>query len=99
MLSIRIGKSVYATFTEKSELNLWILQIGLSACFLIGVSLFYYLKSSIENRKSIPLAWKLRLGGLFMFIVIAGLIKPYITHFDFWNTYFVWFIYSYGVLI
>lgn len=93
MLSVRIGKSVYVTFTEKSELNRWILQIGLSACFLIGVSLFYYLKSSIENRKSIPLAWKLHFVGLLVFIVVVGSIKPYETHAAFWNTYFVWFIY------
>ncbi len=93
MLSIRIGKSVYATFTDKSALNLTILQIGLSACFLIGISLFYYLKASLENRKSIPVGWKIHIGILVVFIVIAGLIKPYNSHLEFWNQYFVWFIY------
>ena len=93
MLSVRIGKSVYATFTEKSELDLSILQVGLSACFLIGISLFFYLKASLENRRSIPIGWKIHFGGLVVFIVVVGLIKPYESNVEFWNRYFVWFIY------
>ena len=93
MLSVRIGKSVYATFTEKAALDLLILQVGLSACFLIGISLFFYLKASLENRKSIPIGWKIHFGVLVIFIVVAGLIKPYESNVEFWNRYFVWFIY------
>ncbi len=99
-LSIRIGKSVYVIFTEPANRNLFILQIGLSACFLIGVSLFYYLKSSVENSKSIPLSWKLHILILLMIIVVVGIIKPYEINRGFWVTYVVHIIYAiWGVYV
>ena len=69
------------------------MQIGLSACFLIGVSLFFYLKSSVENRKKVPFSWKIHLLALFLIVVIVGFLKPYRTHIDFWRS-FVMFIYA-----
>lgn len=91
MLTIRIGKSVYSLFSETKDLL--IMQIGLSACFLIGVSLFYYLKSSVENRKIIPTSWKVHVFLLFFIVVLVGLIKPYKTNIEFWRS-FVMVIYS-----
>ena len=93
LLSIRIGKSVYRLFTTREEVELLIMQIGLSACFLIGVALFYYLKSSIENRDSISKLWKIHFSILFLFIVIIGILKPYETNPSFWD-WFVWVIYG-----
>jgi hypothetical protein len=92
MLSIRIGKSVYVLFSE--ERNKLILQIGLSACFLIGVSLFYYVKSSIKNSKTIPRSWLLHIGVLLLFVTIVGFFNPYETSGSFWRIYFVKIIYS-----
>ena len=92
MLSIRIGKSVYVLFSEEKDKLL--LQIGLSACFLIGVSLFYYIKSSIKNSKTIPRSWILHIFILLLFVSIVGFIYPYETSESFWRIYFVQFIYS-----
>ena len=92
MLSIRIGKSVYVLFSEERDKLL--LQVGLSACFLIGISLFYYIKSSIKNSKTIPRSWILHITALFLLVTIVGLIKPYETSVTFWRDYFVTFIYS-----
>jgi len=96
MLTIRIGKSVYSLFSETKDLL--IMQIGLSACFLIGGSLCYYLKSSVENSKRIPTAWKIHIAALFLIVVLIGLIKPYKTNIDFWRSfvmviYTVWGVY------
>jgi len=93
MLSIRIGKSVYMIFTEFTEIDRLIPQIGLSACFLIGISLFYYLKSSVENTKVIPNSWKIHVAILFLIVLTVGLMRPYKTYIEFWNIYFVHFIY------
>lgn len=92
-LTVRIGKSVYTIFTPRGERNLWIIQIGLSACFLIGISLYYYLKSSVNKTKTIPLYWKIHFLILFLLILIVGVIKPYAVDALFWNIYFVKFIY------
>jgi len=94
MLSLRIGKSVYIIFTESVNRDLLISQIGLSACFLIGVSLFYYLKSSVENIKTIPQSWKIHYAILFASVMLVGILKPYNTNVDFWHQYFIHFIYS-----
>lgn len=94
MLSTRIGKSVYIIFTDPADRNLLISQIGLSACFLIGVSLFYYLKSSVENTKSIPKSWKIHVAILFIIVLSVDVIKPYETNKLFWSSYFVHIIYA-----
>ncbi|MBJ2174474.1 AraC family transcriptional regulator [Aureibaculum sp. A20] len=100
MLSLRIGKSVYILFTERIERDLLISQIGLSACFLIGISLFYYLKSSVENRKTIPQTWKIHYLILAIVVLLIGIILPYRTNVDFWHQYFIHFIYGvWGIYI
>ncbi len=91
MLSIRIGKSVYMVYNENDVL-LYI-QIGLSACFLIGVMLFYYIKASLDEIKKVPNSWKIHITILLIFIVVVGILKPYKSERAFWNTYFIRFIY------
>ncbi|RZN84693.1 MAG: AraC family transcriptional regulator [Winogradskyella sp.] len=94
MLSLRIGKSVYIIFTEMANRDLLISQIGLSACFLIGISLIFYLKSSVENRKTIPKSWKIHYIILAVAIILTGILKPYRTNVDFWHKYLIYFIYT-----
>ncbi len=97
-LSLRIGKSVYRIFVSKEELNLLVMQIGLSACFLIGVSLFFYIKTSIEDSKTVSKSSKIHFAVLFLIISSVGLLKPYETNLEFWGVFFkviysVWAIY------
>lgn len=100
MLSLRIGKSVYIIFTEIANRDLLISQIGLSACFLIGISLYYYLKSSVENIKIIPRSWKIHFIVLTLIILIFSIVKPYNTNSDLWNQYIVHSIYAvWGIYI
>ncbi len=94
LLSIRIGKSVYKIFTNTTDIDYIISQIGLSACFLIGVSLFYYIKSSVKNIKIIPTKWKIHAVILVLFILVVGLIKPYLTNQEFWHKYMIHIIYG-----
>ena len=91
LLSIRVGKTVYMSFESSSYLSL--AQVGLSACFLIGVSLYYYVRADLEKRDTLPKSWLVHFGALFFIIFLAGLTWPYPQHVEFWNTYFVWFIY------
>ncbi|MBC9798660.1 AraC family transcriptional regulator, partial [Sinomicrobium sp. FJxs] len=92
MLSLRIGKSLYALFVEPP--NLLYIQIGLSACFLIGVSLYFYLKSSVENTKKVPVSWKVHYAVLVILILGIGIVKPLATdEKEFWDNYLALFIY------
>src|SRR5687768_6791165 len=54
-LSLRIGKSVLYYF-DSSLLKIY-LQIGLSACWLIGPFVFYFVKSEKEQLKKVPRTW------------------------------------------
>ncbi|WP_420553755.1 helix-turn-helix domain-containing protein [Tenacibaculum aiptasiae] len=92
-LSLRIGKSVYRIFAPQDQIDLLIMQVGLSACFLIGVTLFYYIKSSVENRKTLPKSWIIHFSILFLFVTIVGIVKPYIGNDEFWGN-FIWVIYG-----
>lgn len=55
VLSIRIGKSV-VYFFDYSLPKIY-LQIGLTACFFIGPFLYFFVKSEIQQIRSMPKSW------------------------------------------
>jgi AraC-like DNA-binding protein len=68
-ISIRITNSVLAYFNP--QLPDYNMQIGWSACFLIGPALYFFLKASIDGVKAVPAVWKKHwaiLGG----VLLAG---------------------------
>lgn len=75
MLCIRIGKSIFLYFYP--DLPGIYIQIGLSACFLIGPSLYYFVKSALIQPEKIPVAWKRAYWFWVLIIVIAGIIFSY----------------------
>lgn len=81
VLSIRVGKSVLFYFNP--QLSKIYLQIGLSACFLIGPLLFFYVRSK-QQRLNITIA-KYSLAGLFLLLIILGWLFPY-------EEYTIWWI-------
>lgn len=104
-LSLRVGKSVLFYFNH--DLPKVYLQIGLSACFFIGPSLYFFLKSSIQPVKSMPRSWKIHLALLAAVIVVGGTLVSYQHYPLIWNRvwvpiiYWQWAIYvaASGVLI
>ena len=100
MLSLRIGKSVYIIFTQREQRDLSIVQIGLVACFFIGVALFYYIKSSVENSKKIPNSWKIHILILAIIVGILCVLKPYKSNIALWNQYVIHSFYAvWGIYI
>ena len=93
VLSIRIIKSVFFYFNPGLS-NIFI-QIGLSACLLIGPFLFLYLKSYKEEKPN----WKPHVIPYLVGITILGILYPYVEHAKVWSTwiikmiYFQWFVY------
>lgn len=88
-LSIRIAVTVFVYFDNNLH-KTW-LQIGLSACLLIGPLLYYTLKSGLEN--TVSKKWKLHLGIWFFAILSIGILFPYQNYPILWNYYFVAFIF------
>jgi len=91
-LSMRIGKAILNYFYP--ELPRLYLQIGLSACFLIGPSLYYFTRAALTQLKKVPISWKYAYGFWVISITIIGIIVPYSSHPWDWNHYIVHLIYA-----
>lgn len=95
MICIRIGKSVFFFFSP--DLSLIYLQIGLSACFLIGPFLYFFICASFGelNTKLV----RVQIGVLLTLILGIGLLYPYESHPELWRELIfktvnlTWFIY------
>ncbi|MBE8728105.1 helix-turn-helix domain-containing protein [Flavobacterium hungaricum] len=93
VLSIRIVKSVFFYFNPNLS-NIFI-QIGLSACILIGPFLFLYLKPSKEKNQN----WVKHVIPYLAAITLIGSFYPYVKHLAIWKIwivkaiYFQWFVY------
>ncbi|MEM7549549.1 MAG: helix-turn-helix domain-containing protein [Bacteroidota bacterium] len=90
-LSVRIGKSVFFYFYP--DVDFLILQIGLSACVFIGPLFLLYAKALHEQPTQFSKNDLLMLSVLLLSIVTIGLIFPYRSFPEIWNTYIVRSIY------
>ncbi len=94
VLSIRVIKSVFFYFNPQLS-NIFI-QIGLSACILIGPFLFLYLKAYAEDKKT---NWASHVLPYLIGISILGILYPYVEHTFIWRKWIIktiylqWFIY------
>jgi AraC-like DNA-binding protein len=94
VLSIRITKSVFFYFN--AQLNNSFIQIGLSACILIGPFLFLYLQKQHTN---VAKNWALHIFPYIIGITIVGIIYPYTANLKLWRNWIIigiyiqWFLY------
>lgn len=87
-LSIRIGKSVFYNFNP--QLSKTYLQIGLSACFLIGPLLYFYVKSILQNLNYSFAKYSLVL--IIIMISVFGFLLPYKENPEIWKGIIYYFI-------
>lgn len=90
-LSLRVGKSVVVYFNQ--QLPAIYKQIGLSACFLIGPALYFFIRSSSYSVLTPHTSWKWHWAILAVITVGAGIWVPYQTHPHLWNGIIVQIIY------
>lgn len=94
VLSIRITKSIFLYFNP--ELANIFIQIGLSACILIGPSLFLYLKTNSTKK---PVNYTIHTLPYLVMMSLLGIFYQYADHkggWSFWivnGIYLQWFIY------
>ncbi|WP_411812662.1 helix-turn-helix domain-containing protein [Chryseobacterium scophthalmum] len=93
VLSIRIIKSVFFYFT--SHISNIFIQIGLSACIMIGPLLYLYLNSYSDKKAN----WKIHVIPYLVLMTALGIFYPYVEHQAIWSRwivcgiYFQWFMY------
>ena len=95
-LSLRIGKAVLVYFN--SGLPIIYLQIGLSACLMIGPALFFFAESSVKPAPQHSKRAKWQLSLWLGAAVLFGLIFPYATHITLWKLYIIVIIYAVWVI-
>lgn len=83
MVSVRTGKSVMYYFWP--ELPKWILQLGLSACFLIGPALYFFVRSSLEPQEMSLKRHYPHCAGLVLLLAIVNLALPYSENLALWR--------------
>ncbi len=91
MLSIRITKSIFLYFYP--ALPQIYIQIGLSGCFLIGPSLFYFIRAALANPISKTINWTRSYLFWVALIVLTGVLFPYSSYPLPWKTYIPKLIY------
>lgn len=91
MLCLRVGKSLFHSFTDLDRIYR---QIGLSACILIGPSLYLYIKSALLKRQKPTQKDILHLTIPPLLILLVGIIWPYESKPDAWNKVIVIGIYG-----
>lgn len=89
VLSIRIIKSVFFYFNPQLS-NIFI-QIGLSACILIGPFLYLYLKAYAEDKKS---NWMIHVLPYIVVMSVLGFLYPYVENRVIWSNWIVKTIYA-----
>lgn len=100
MLTIRIGKSVIFYFDDETSFNF--LQVGISACLMIGPSLFFYVLSVTHPGSKVVKQWKAHFLILLIGIITFGLIYPWTAYPMLWFVdviywvYWIWLAYSIG---
>jgi len=83
MISIRTFKSVLFYFNP--DITKVILQVGLSACFLIGPLLYFFCLSHINQLKRQRLPWRYHFIGLMGIILLVGVLYPYQEYEALWG--------------
>lgn len=89
VLSIRIIKSVFFYFNP--HLSEIFIQIGLSACALIGPFLYLYTNSLMDKGKSSQ--WLLHILPITLIVFVLGIIYPYWSYNILWAKYIIPAIY------
>lgn len=98
MISVRTLKSAW--FFIHPEVAKTFLQIGLSACFLIGPFLYFYCLSATNKMSQTIIPWQAHVAALLLFTIVFNLLYPYQDHIWLWQNrvYFAvnytWLFYS-----
>ena len=82
-VSVRTGKSVAYYFWP--AIPKIVLQLGLTACFMIGPCLFFLVRSSQSDNPNLGRADRWHIAGLLAIAAAVNVLLPYAGHIDLWR--------------
>lgn len=83
MVGVRTGKSVVFHFWP--DIPLVVLQIGLTACFMIGPCLFFLVRSSHGDASGPGKADRWHIAALLVIAIAVNALLPYANHIELWR--------------
>lgn len=83
VVSVRTGKSVAFFFWP--DIPRIVLQVGLSACFMIGPCLFFLMRSSQGDTPGLGRTDRWHIAGLLSIAAAVNVFLPYADHVDLWR--------------
>ncbi len=82
VISVRVGKSVFLMFVP--GISSLFVQIGLTACTLIGPFLYLYVKASLQKSKEKKWTWLLHVIPVLSVMIFIGIYYPYRQYYTMW---------------
>ncbi len=83
VISVRVLKSVFLTFY--SEISSLFIQVGLTACFLIGPFLYLYTRVALKPNSFQTYGWLVHILPVLVFMVVTGVRYPYNDYWYLWQ--------------
>lgn len=83
VISVRVTKSVFLTFYPETS-SLFI-QVGLTACFLIGPFLYLYVRLATKPEGIGKWNWLIHILPVIVFMIVIGILYPYNDHWYLWQ--------------
>lgn len=83
MVGVRTGKS--AAYHFWPGIPKIVIQVGLTACFMIGPCLFFLVRSSQSDTPGLGRADRWHIAGLLSLAAAVNLFLPYADHVDLWK--------------
>ncbi|GAA0871364.1 hypothetical protein GCM10009117_05100 [Gangjinia marincola] len=96
VVSVRVTKSVFLIFYE--GISTHFIQVGLSACMLIGPFLYLYVKEATSTVKQKSYQWLWHVVPVIIGMTLIGIYYPYKEHRYLWmrtqSGYLCWFLFG-----
>lgn len=83
VISVRVAKSVFLTFY--SDISSLFVQIGLTACFLIGPFLYLYTRTVTKPETVGKWNWLIHVLPIIILMTITGILYPYHDYWYLWQ--------------
>ncbi len=83
VISVRVIKSVFLTFY--SDISSLFIQVGLTACFLIGPFLYLYTRIATKPESIGKWNWLIHIIPITIFMIVTGILYPYNDHWYLWQ--------------
>ena len=100
VVSVRVTKSVFLTFYD--GISTHFIQVGLSACLLIGPFLYLYIREAMQPEKRSSYGWLFHILPVIILMTILGYYFPYSEHSYLWQRsaqgYLSWLMFTQWII-